>query len=290
MVHVSARPVAYRLAYELEGLLRGVRADEHIREDEVERINRWLADNDGYSQVHPFSELADHLRRVLVDGRITSDEADDLLFVVSKFTTTNPHFDQVRGGLQVLMGLLAGVTTDRSLDTRETRALSAWLNEWSHLRGLWPYEECHAIISRMLGTSATSGDVSALMGLAHQVPVAGEVTEQGEIPPLVIRGLCAMNPEVVFARKSFTFTGDSGRCPRATMQSLVVERGGAVADRVTKKTDYLIVCDGGSPHWAFACYGRKVEQAYTMRKAGHPIMIIHESDFWSAATQGVAGV
>jgi hypothetical protein len=46
--------------------------------------------------------------------------------------------------------------------------------------------------------------------------------------------------------------------------------------------NYLVVCDGGSPLWAFSSYGRKVEQAYTLRKKGHRVMIVHEADFWDA--------
>jgi hypothetical protein len=38
----------------------------------------------------------------------------------------------------------------------------------------------------------------------------------------------------------------------------------------------------GNEFWAFACYGRKVEQAYTQRRKGHHIVIVHERDFWDA--------
>lgn len=32
--------------------------------------------------------------------------------------------------------------------------------------------------------------------------------------------------------------------------------------RVTQKTAYLLVCDGGNPHWSLASYGRKIQRAY----------------------------
>ncbi|HPN82790.1 MAG TPA: NAD-dependent DNA ligase, partial [Spirochaetota bacterium] len=59
-------------------------------------------------------------------------------------------------------------------------------------------------------------------------------------------------------------------------------RRGQVQDRVTEETDYLVVGSGGSPYWAFSCYGRKVERAMNLRRDGHPVSIVHESDFWDA--------
>ena len=46
--------------------------------------------------------------------------------------------------------------------------------------------------------------------------------------------------------------------------------------------DYLIVGADGNPCWAFACYGRKIEKAMELRKAGARIALVHESDFHDA--------
>jgi hypothetical protein len=53
MVHPLNRPIAFRLAHELEGLLSGIRADGTIEPDEV---------------VRPFGELAERVTRALDDG------------------------------------------------------------------------------------------------------------------------------------------------------------------------------------------------------------------------------
>ncbi len=47
-----------------------------------------------------------------------------------------------------------------------------------------------------------------------------------------------------------------------------------------KNTDYLIVGNAGNPCWAYSCYGRKIEQAVDLRKAGGKIKIVNEIDFW----------
>lgn len=61
-----------------------------------------------------------------------------------------------------------------------------------------------------------------------------------------------------------------------------MQLGGKVRTSVSAKTDYLIVGNAGNPCWAYACYGRKIEQAVSLRKEGVGIMIVNETDFWDA--------
>lgn len=43
-----------------------------------------------------------------------------------------------------------------------------------------------------------------------------------------------------------------------------------------------------NPCWAYACYGRKVEQAIGLRKAGSQLLLVHEADFWVIGHEGQA--
>lgn len=56
-------------------------------------------------------------------------------------------------------------------------------------------------------------------------------------------------------------------------------------NNVILDTTYLVYGDGTNPVWAYSCYGRKVEQALKMRKAGHGIKVVHEVDFWDATAE-----
>jgi hypothetical protein len=284
---IPRAPIGFRLAHELEGLLTGIRADGIIVQDEVDRLRRWLVEARDYRDLAPFSELAAHLDCALADGRLTIDECDDLLFVIAKLTTVNPHFDAMRSGVQVLMGLLAGVTADRAVPEHEAQDLMAWLEQWSHLRGLWPYDECEAIVGDFLAGGRDHAEhVKYLVALSDQFPIAGAVKpESGEVPPVLVGGVCAVDPRIEFPGRRFVFTGESSKLDRAAMEQLVSDHDGIPWPRVTQGTDYLVVCAEGSPFWAFSCYGRKVEQAYDLRREGHPIVIAHEVDFWDAITQ-----
>jgi hypothetical protein len=63
---------------------------------------------------------------------------------------------------------------------------------------------------------------------------------------------------------------------------MIARAGGIFSNRLTKKVDYLVVGAEGNPCWAYACYGRKVEQATKYRKQGYKVLIVHEYDFWDA--------
>jgi hypothetical protein len=189
MERVPTGAIGFRLAHELEGLLDGIRADGIINDLERTRLERWLQSNQPYAHMAPFSELARHVERALQDGQLTLEECEDLLFVVSKLTSVNPYFDGFRAGLQVLMGLLAGVMADHRLHESETVAMADWLRQRSHLKGLWPYDECEAIIQTMLSCNCVTADAAKLAALAEQFPVAGDVSH--ETAPPLISGICA---------------------------------------------------------------------------------------------------
>ncbi len=269
-----------RLCNELEGLLRGIQADGVILPEETARIVDWLGANRQFTAIHPFSELARKLEAAIDDGHLTTDEVEDLLFVACKFTTVNPYFDQMRAGIQVLMGLLSGYAADAVITPAEAQHLLQWADDWQHLRGLWPFDECESIVTWMIARGRITEDAAHLLEMSTWLPIGG--APPTDPPALTLAGVCTSNPDITFADRQFVFTGESAKCPRSEMEGHVLRREGRAHPNVTLKTDYLIVCDEGNPHWAFCCYGRKVEKAYQLRREGHRVSIVHESDFWDA--------
>lgn len=274
-------PIGFRLAHELEGIIAGIAADGVIHPLEQQRLEAWIRANAEYRGVRPFSEIVSRLEVALSDGVLSLDECEDLLFVARKYTTVNPHFDALRTGVQVLLGLLTGITADRSVNEAEWEALSTWVDEWGHLAGIWPYDECNAIVTAALGGTVLPTHVEQLRALASQFPVAGSSPSGERIPPLV-GGICAVDPSITFRDRTFVFTGESGRGTRDELAALVITLGGAEEPNVTRRSDYLVVCAAGSDAWAYSCYGRKVEKAYNQRRSGHHVLIVHERDFWDA--------
>jgi len=98
----------------------------------------------------------------------------------------------------------------------------------------------------------------------------------------MIVGLCAVCPEITLDGKHFVLTGASSRYPRAKFAETIAALGGKLARNLSKKVDFLVIGSDGNPCWAYACYGRKVEQAIELRKAGSRLLIVHEHDFHDA--------
>ncbi len=277
------RPIGFRLLNELEGLLHGVAADQVIVEEEFRRIERWLLEAKPFRHVYPFSSITDHLDRALSDGILTLEECQDLLFACESLTSYNPHFDQLRAGVQQLTGLITGISADCSINALEIDRLDRWTRDWVHMKGLWPFDECEALVEAMRSGGSQVEAADRMLQLAEQFPIGGHVDlPTGEIPPLLLNGICAVDPSIEFIDRRFVFTGTSSRCEREVFHALVEERGGTATKSVSARTNYVIVCDEGSPFWAFSCYGRKVQDAYNLRRAGQTLVIAHEVDFWRA--------
>lgn len=105
-----------------------------------------------------------------------------------------------------------------------------------------------------------------------------------------ISGICAICPEIIFDGKLFCFTGESYRAKRAEIMETITSLGGKARSSVSAKTDYLIVGNAGNPCWAYACYGRKIEEAMNLRKGGAGIVIVNETDFWDAVDDALSGI
>ena len=105
-----------------------------------------------------------------------------------------------------------------------------------------------------------------------------------------VAGICAVCPTIEFSEKLFCFTGESYRAKRADIVSVIEQLGGKARSSVSAKTDYLIVGNAGNSCWAYACYGRKIEEAMALRKEGAKVVIVNETDFWDAVDDALAGI
>ena len=95
-------------------------------------------------------------------------------------------------------------------------------------------------------------------------------------------GLCAVCPEIEFQEKFFCITGASYKYRRSDFKRVLENLGAKVVNNVSQKLDYLVIGANGNPCWAYACYGRKVEAAVTLRREGSRLLLVHENDLHDA--------
>lgn len=269
----------------LLGVLEGIAIDGVINDRERSYLEAWIQDHAEVAQAHPFNELMPLLVGAISDGRLDQEERADLHWLCDRLRSRE-FYDQTTGDLQRLQGVLGGVSSDGRIEVEELRQLREWLDAHEHLRRCWPYDEVSALITGVLADGRIDPAEHELL-LAFFSEFTGQSAghEGGEGLTLVkptVFGLCASCPEIEFAGMRFSFTGESTRFTREQLIETVTRLGGTVVSGVSGKVDCLIVGADGNPCWAFACYGRKIEKAMELRKAGARIALVHESDFHDA--------
>ncbi|MCG8668726.1 MAG: hypothetical protein MI867_04880 [Pseudomonadales bacterium] len=267
----------------LKGVIQGLDLDGAIESDEIEGLKSWMLLYQAYKDVHPFNELLPAVEKALEDGRIDKFEKADILWLCNRLAKESGYHDRLTASLQEMQGVLAGMLLDGEVKEEEVFGLRKWMDRNSHLRSIWPYDEVDSLLETVLEDGVVSDDevyilqsfFSSFLGLGDE----DESSEADDDVPFSLTGICATNPTLEFAGKRFCFTGQLTDVDYYKVIAKLKEKGAVVVDEVDEATNYLVVGSGGNPCWAYACYGRKIEEAIELRKNGTALVIVHEFDF-----------
>ena len=87
-------------------------------------------------------------------------------------------------------------------------------------------------------------------------------------------------PDIIFYRRSFCFTGKFDFGPRKACEDLIVEKRGIPSKSVTSNLDFLVIGTQGSTHWKRGDYGSKIEKAILKRRnSGKPAIVSEDHCF-----------
>lgn len=269
----------------LLGLVEGIAIDRAVNSGELLFLMNWISDHGEIQQFHPINELYPLVKEAVTHNRLSEEAHADIVWLCRRLVSRD-HFVGLAPDVQRLHAVLSGIAADRTIAIDELRGLSSWLEEHEHLRRTWPYEEACSLVTGILRDGRVSSEEHQLF-LNFCAEFMGILDSRVVVNPPIkldgkITGLCAVCPEISFENKRFCFTGASMKHSRKYLESLIARLGGITHTSVVMNLDYLIVGADGNPCWAYACYGRKIEQAVELRRAGAPLMIIHENDFHDA--------
>ncbi len=282
---VSPQAVEMNLT-SLCGMLEGMLADNKINSQEVAKLIEWFEMNKNLNGLHPFSEIQSSLNIFLADGLLSAEELKDLLWICRQHRKDGIAFDDITKSIQFLHGLVSGLGADGLINAKEIDVLKKWCLDHEYLKGCWPYDEFLALSIEVIQDGKITSHEHDIISYYFNEFMGLNGNKSLRIPlneaTVAITGVCAVCPEIEFDSKNFVLTGESSKLKRKDLIKLIEDCAGTVLSSVTQKVDYLIVCDDGSPAWTYRAYGRKVEDAINMRKKGHKITIVHESDLWDA--------
>lgn len=281
--------VVRKAASTLRGILNGVAMDGEIRTSEAEFLSLWMKANEAVLRIPSFQQLAVKIYDALEDGVIDDEERADIIWLCDKYLSENLGYDETSDALRELHGILGGVIADEIVNIKEVRGVLDWINENEFLRGSWPYDEVESLLTEVVKDNKVSeAENTAMLNFFSEfVRFSDDTTLTA--PSYIkanddfsVKGIIAINPDIIFDGAVFVFTGESHKAKRADISKVITEFGGSLAKHVTLKTQYVIVGAKGNDCWQYSTYGRKIEEAIKLRKTGHGLQIIHEIDFWDA--------
>lgn len=281
----------------LRGLVAGINSDLTVGATEVTELTHWCELHAHLRDRHPFSEILPVVERAYEDGVVTEDEAKDILWLCNNFVDNSSYYDMVTSSIQFLAGMLHGLLADGELSDQEIITLKAWMDANDFLNGTYPFDEInsllHVILEDQRVTVEERESLMAFFGNVIDFTASYNLSEK-DFSQLrekySISGICSVSPEISFEGKLFCFTGESYRAKRTEIAETITQLGGKVRASVSVKTDYLVVGNAGNPCWAYACYGRKIEEAVNLRKEGASVVIVNETDFWDSVDDALAEV
>lgn len=281
---VASKALADKAINTLKGILMGINLDGQINEQEIAELQGWAKEQRQWVNRNPFNEFISTIELILNEENVTRDAIEDLYWLCQKYETDSYYYNAVTADLQTLQGLCHGILADGVIQDKEVHELSIWLDENEHLSSYYPYDEIRSLLLSILSDGKIDEEeITVLKAYFSQFIKLNDEFVDGKIraetADVSIAGLCTSEPNVTFEGKTFCVTGVLKRGTRENLKRDIESLGGIATETITKKTDYLIVGDNGNPAWAFACYGRKVEKALSLRKEGHTITLIHEFDF-----------
>lgn len=281
----TGKSEAHKAFNSLRGIIEGIALDTKINQKEIDELDWWCDKHEFLTDKNPFNDLITNIQVIISDNIVTEEEINDMKWLCDKFKDGFEYYDEFTSDLQVLQGICHGILADGIVKDEEITELKNWLSENQHLATYYPYDEITSLITEVLADGKIDEDERILLKRyfnefvnLSDIELQEKINE--EVKDVKIGGICSKVPDIRFIDNQFCFTGTSAKSSRSEIAKIIEEYGGKFVNSVSKKTNYLIVGDDGNPCWAFACYGRKVEKAISLRKEGAQILIVHENDFW----------
>ncbi len=247
---------------ELYGIIQGINYDGIVNEKEVQRLNKWINDNELYIQYRLFYNIINSLNKILKDNIIDKYERLELLNLVQSINHSK-IYNETTLSLQILYGIVDGIICDDKIVEDEVWELNKWLETNNYLTGTYPYDKIVSIVKNI---------------------VKDYVISESEKAELLTNLKNTLNPseknmgQIELQGKTFCLTGEF-KCGSKSEVKVKFENLGAMSkNSVSSKIDYLFVGGLGSEAWKFGNVGGKIAKAQELQERGCKIQIIPEDE------------
>lgn len=269
---------------ELEGLIKGILADNRVDGMELSWLDEWVHINHSWMSMSPWDELIsliDEIRSAPASEHF--ELLEDLIRLVNRLG--QEYFESQAQEIRQLEGIFQGVLSDGVLHDDEVHAIEKWLQQRNHLKGHFVYDRIIKLVEDVLEDGVVSEDERkslvqfmlefAPIGRQAQQKLQAEIDgeNQTESPNTIFS-----KPVIDFKEHVFCLSGDFD-CfeTKSEVEDRIQSLGGEISPRVTMKVNYLVVGGRGSAAWKFKKYGGKIEKALGYQAKDIAIEVIEES-------------
>ncbi len=189
--------------------------------------------------------------------------------------------NQLNQSCSELVGIANGLVADGQLNNAEIEFLNRWLEKHDVISREWPGDVIHARIKEVLSDGIVAEDERTYLIKTLEMLIGGHLDCLADTPKVNELALDKIIG-ITFPNALFCLTGDFVYAPRPKCEGAITTRGGLVNKAVTKNLNYLIVGGLGSDEWKHGSFGTKITKAIEYKRAGCPILIVHE-DVWASS-------
>jgi NAD-dependent DNA ligase len=257
----------------LKGILEGIKSDEIINLEEVNLLRQWVISVKPYQFRQPYYDLIELINEITSNELATTQDIEDILWFVNSNKKYRNYYNLNTKNTQELIGLLNGIMADKIINDKEIKYLRNWLNLNSNLEGTFPYDEVKRVFFN-INEEKIFDYLNDLLNLFKENIEEGKpYSNNNNILEYLQENISKEN--VQFENKRFCVTGKSSKYSRDTIENCILERGGLISG-ISKKLDYLVICNEKSLGWTMGIYGKKIERIIGLAKENHLIKVITE--------------
>lgn len=248
---------------DLYGIVRGINYDGIINNYEIELLKRWIETNLKHKQYTLFNKIINQLQVILEDNYISEYEKIELTGMIQNINSSK-IYNEATLGMQVLQGIMRGISCDEKIVLQEIEKLKTWLEKNNYLSGIYPYDKVLLTVNNVLEDGTLTVEESQVLAT-----VFNEI-----LNPVSLNDV----DDIILKDKTFCLTGEFKNGSKLEIKEKIESMGAVEKSGVSSKLDYLFVGGIGSEAWKYGNIGGKIAKAQELQENGCKIKIISEED------------
>lgn len=267
-------------AYYWLGFLEGIMSSGAVEKKEIPAI---IAEAESFTRIFPDADAEDLLQDFKAHCHLDLEDAFQQIsdMVTEKQYQVASHTEHLeKDTLNRFLGFCAGIICDGVITNREAVVLFNWFAQNPILINHHMFKSLKSSFYGILNKSKfTTSEREEIAEWISQLVGDGYadtgINHIGRSSPI---GNVIFDPSAIhLARRTFVLTGPMRMGTRAYITARLESSSAYVENRVTQRTNYVVVSNTASLNWKTTHFGTKIEKAKEYQAVGIKIHFVSES-------------